>query len=110
MKNPDKYQYQLHSIHIRILQSCPIVDYKQITIVIWHRFETQVARWLILPLERLLSASQVMIQSCISSGISWGFRIPGTDIWKRRFSSCASRNAVSRSSKNRSESSSPVYS
>jgi len=56
MKNPDKYQYQLHSIHIRILQSCPIVDYKQITIVIWHRFETQVARWLILPLERLLSA------------------------------------------------------
>lgn len=55
-------------------------------------------------------ASQFLIQSCISSGISWGFRIPGTDIWIRRFSSCACRNAVSRSSRNRSESSSPVYS
>lgn len=49
-------------------------------------------------------------QSCISSGISCGLRIPGTSIRILRFSSSACRNAASRSSRKRSLSSSPVYS
>ena len=53
---------------------------------------------------------QTLAQSCISSGISWGPRIPGTAICTLRFSSCACRMAVSRSSKKRSLMSSPANS
>lgn len=49
-------------------------------------------------------------QSHISSGISWGLRIPGTDIWILCFSSCAWRSDASLSSRNRSVVSSPANS
>lgn len=49
-------------------------------------------------------------QSHISSGISWGLRIPGTDIWILCFSSCAWRSDASLSSRNKSEVSSPANS
>ena len=49
-------------------------------------------------------------QSHISSGISWGLRIPGTDIWILCFSSWAWRSDASRSSRNRSVVSSPANS
>lgn len=49
-------------------------------------------------------------QSHISSGSSWGLRIPGTDIWSLCFSSWAWRSDVSRSSRNRSLVSSPANS
>lgn len=48
--------------------------------------------------------------SHISSGSSWGLRIPGTDIWSLCFSSWAWRRAVSLSSKNKSVESSPANS
>ena len=49
-------------------------------------------------------------QSCISSGISCGPMIPGTDICIFRFSSCACLIAPSRSSRNKSLLSSPANS
>lgn len=48
--------------------------------------------------------------SHISSGSSWGLRIPGTDIWSLCFSSWAWRRAASLSSRNRSVESSPANS
>lgn len=50
------------------------------------------------------------LQSHISSGSSWGLRIPGTDIWSLCFSSWAWRRAASLSSKKRSVVSSPANS
>ena len=41
---------------------------------------------------------------------SWGLRIPGIDLWIRRFSSSALRRACSLSSRNKSEVSSPANS
>ncbi len=49
-------------------------------------------------------------QSHISSGISWGLRMPGTDICSLCFSSWAWRSDASLSSRNRSEVSSPANS
>lgn len=49
-------------------------------------------------------------QSHISSGISCGLRMPGTDIWILCFSSWACRSDASLSSRNRSEVSSPANS
>ena len=48
--------------------------------------------------------------SCMSSGISCGLSMPGTVIWNLRLSSWAFFSVPSRSSKKRSESSSPVNS
>ncbi len=48
--------------------------------------------------------------SHISSGSSWGLRIPGTDIWSLCFSSWAWRRDASLSSRNRSVESSPANS
>lgn len=50
------------------------------------------------------------VQSHISSGISWGLRIPGTDICSLCFSSWAWRSDASRSSRNKSVVSSPANS
>lgn len=52
----------------------------------------------------------VRAQSHISSGISWGLRMPGTDICSLCFSSWAWRREASLSSRNRSEVSSPANS
>lgn len=52
----------------------------------------------------------VRTQSHISSGISWGLRMPGTDICSLCFSSWAWRSDASLSSRNRSEVSSPANS
>ena len=52
----------------------------------------------------------LLLQSHISSGSSWGLRMPGTDIWSLCFSSWAWRRAVSLSSRNRSVVSSPANS
>lgn len=52
----------------------------------------------------------VQTQSHISSGISWGLRMPGTDICSLCFSSWAWRSEASLSSRNRSEVSSPANS
>jgi len=46
----------------------------------------------------------------MSSGNSWGFKIPGTDCCIRRFSSAAFLSASSLSSRNKSDVSSPAIS
>lgn len=86
----------------------------------WHGFgptwgdgggppTTPSAPGLLLELRWVLAAGPGA-QSHISSGISWGLRIPGTDIWILCFSSCAWRSDASLSSRNRSDVSSPANS
>lgn len=62
------------------------------------------------PLLNVSTDGTLHLQSHISSGISWGFRIPGTDICNLCFSSWAWRSEASRSSRNRSVVSSPANS
>lgn len=62
------------------------------------------------PSELFCTRCSLPLQSHISSGSSWGLRMPGTDIWSLCFSSWAWRSAVSLSSKNRSVVSSPANS
>lgn len=101
----------------RILSKKSYQVTKDLIYIYWHHFWSR-HLCIIFCKATLMKAEQKkqhnlvysLSQSYISSGISCGLRIPGTDIWSLCFSSCAWRKAASLSSKNKSALSSPANS